>query len=145
MLVVVETGTLHLLLVHFVPLLAYALSATSLSLLVWLIADYHALGRSAVQVTDKEVSVEIGRRLRATIPRDQIAAAMRPTWQQLGAAAPRYLNPTKPGSPNVLLVFATPQTVTVLDLLHRPIERLGLQLDDPAGFLAALQESGQAG
>ena len=141
MLIAVETGTLHVLLVRFVPLLAYALSATSLSLLLWLIADYRALGRAAVAVESTELRIAIGRRLRAAIPRARIAAALNPTWQQLGAAAPRYLNPTKPATPNVLLVFDSPQQVTLLDALQRQITRLGLHLDDPAGFIAAVTSS----
>ena len=139
MLVLVETGTLHLLLVRFVPALAYTLSATSMTLLVWLIADYAAMGRAAVVLEAPQIHLRIGRRLRATIPLTQIVTAKQPTWQEVGAAAPRFLNPTKPSAPTVLFVFATPQIVTILDALRRPIRRLGLHVDDAAAFLAELQ------
>lgn len=140
MLVLVETGTLHLLLVRFAPALAYALSATSMTLLVWLIADYGAMGRAAVVVEATQIHFRIGRRLRATIPLAQIVEAKHPTWLEVGAAAPKFLNPTKPSAPTVLFVFATPQIVTILDALRRPIQRLGIHVDDTAAFLAALQE-----
>jgi hypothetical protein len=67
MLVLVETGTLHLLLVRLVPVLASTLSATSMSLLVWRIADYVAMGRAAVVLEAPQIHFQIGRRLRATI------------------------------------------------------------------------------
>lgn len=140
MLIVVETAVLHLLLVRFVPPLAYALSAASLGLLLWLIADYRAMGRGGVAVDETELRLHVGRRLRATIPRDAVTRAISPTWQDIGAASPRYLDPTKPSAPNVLVIFDDPQTVTLLNVVRRPITRLALHLDDPAAFLSALEQ-----
>ena len=137
MLVIVETGILHLLLVRHVRVLAYAISSLSLTAIVWLVADYRALGREALRLDRTHLHIRIGWRVRAVIPRDQIATAFAPTWRDLGTGAPPYLNPTKPATPNALLVFRAPQDVLIIGRVHRAVARLALHLDEPGAFFDA--------
>jgi len=44
----------------------------------------------------------------------------------------------KPATPNVLVTLAAPAMVRLPGGLARPARRLGLRLDDPVGFIAAL-------
>ncbi|MGE5245153.1 MAG: hypothetical protein ACM3SQ_13065 [Betaproteobacteria bacterium] len=136
-LVVLETAVVHLLLMR-VRVLALAVSAASLAAVVWLMADYVAMGGPAAHLDGEWVHLRVGRRARATIARAAVAGALAPGWQDLGLSAPKYLNPTKPASPNVFLVFADPQAVELFGAIRRPVRRIALHLDDPAGFLAAL-------
>ncbi len=145
MLLIVETAGLHLLLWRLMPRLAWGLTALSLYALWWLLTDYITVGRVGLRLDATTLHVHVGRRLRASIPRAAIVSATRPTWRDLGAAAPPPQNATKPASPNVLLVFTAPQPVRVLGMLPRSIERLSVHLDDPEAFLTALAAPATAG
>jgi|SRR6185436_6472321 len=138
MLLVVETAALHLLLWRFMPRLAWGLTALSLYALWWLVSDYISVGRVALRLDATTLHVHVGRRVRATIPRTAIAQAFSPSWRDLGASAPPHLNATKPATPNVLLIFSSPQTVTLLGVMRRSINRLSLHLDAPETFLREL-------
>jgi hypothetical protein len=142
MLIVVETSALHFLVHPVAPVLGFVLTALSVCALWWIVADYRAMGRVAARIDATTLHLAVGRRLRASIPRSALAASFTPTWSDLGAAAPPHLNATKPATPNVLLVFATPQPVLILGVVRKPIKRLSLHLDEPAAFLAALAAPG---
>jgi len=139
-LVALETAVVHLLLMRVRPL-AYSVSATSIAAIVWLVADYLEMGKIAVHLADSRIHLHVGRRARATIPLASVAKAFAPSWQDLGASAPRYLNITKPAAPNVLVVLREPQPVELLGGLRRPVQRIALHLDDPAAFLDAVGRS----
>lgn len=138
-LIVIETAVLHLLLVHLLPALAYLLTLSSLLLLVWLIRDFHALGvRPALTIDGDSARVTVGQRVRGEFLLAAVDAAFRPTWKDLGASAPRYLNGTKPAAPNVLIVFTSAQHLTLVGAIRRPVMRLALHLDEPEHCVAAL-------
>lgn len=143
--IAVETIALHLWLAakdH--PLVAWALTAGSVSALAWLAADYRALGSGAVRVGHGRVDLRVGRRFALELPADAVAAAVaRPSWRELPAAgtpaARDYLNLTKPATPNVLLMLAEPTAIRLPGgLTRRDVRRLGLCLDDPTGFVSAV-------
>ena len=138
----IETVVLHLWLAPRHPVVAWALTASSLLTLAWLAADWRAMGRAGVDVDEGTLSVRIGRRFVADVPRAGIAAASRPTWRDLPSpesrAAAGFLDLTKPAPPNVLLTLAPPVTVRRPAGLHRQARQLALHLDDPDGFLARL-------
>jgi hypothetical protein len=137
-LVLVETAVVHVLLLR-VRVVAYLVSGLSLSAIAWLVADYRAMGRVAIRIDGDALRVQVGHRLNATIPVAAVARALAPTWQDVGASAPAFVNPTKPATPNVLLVFTAPQIVEIVGMVRRPIRRLALHLDEPDAFLSAVQ------
>jgi hypothetical protein len=143
--IVVETLALHLwLAAKHHPAVAWALTAGSVSALAWLTADYRAMGSGAVRVGHGRVDLRVGRRFALDLPADAVAAAVaRPSWRDLPAvgtpAARDYLNLTKPAAPNVLLMLAEPTAVRLPGgITRRDVRRLGLCLDDPTGFVAAI-------
>lgn len=141
-LVVVETAALHLLLSRRVPVLAWLLTASSLAVLAWIVADDRALSRQdAVRVDDTYLHLDIGRRLQARLLRADVREVLRPTWRDLGGAGPRPLNATKPAAPNVLLVLAGPRKVRIVGGIERLAERIALHVDEPEELFAIL--SGQ--
>lgn len=138
-LIVAETATVHVLLMLFSPVLAYLFSASSLSLLVWLVLDFRALGtQPALSIAGATLRVTIGRRVRGEVPLATVAGAIRPSWQELSGSAPRFLNGTKPTTPNVLLVFSPPQELLLFGAVRRPVTRLALHVDDPDRCIASL-------
>jgi len=138
-LVILETVALHLLLSRYSSLLALAVSLSSVSVLIWFIADYVALGGATTVVNDESIVLRVGRRARATIPRKLLQAAISPSWRDLPDAPDRfYLNLTKPAEPNVLLTFKEPVVVTLPGGLRRSVRKLAIHVDEPEPFLTAI-------
>lgn len=142
--IVGETGGLHLWLRPHHPLLAWGLSLSSLSVLWWLARDYHALGRGAIRVDANAVDVQVGRRANVRVPLAAVAAVVRPSWKEVPAAGEResagYRNLMKPASPNVLMTLAEPATVCFFGAIARAVRRIGLRVDEPDGFIAAVED-----
>jgi len=138
MVLVVETGVLHLVLSVRHPLLAWILTASSCSVLAWLLADYAALGRSSLDVGPDGLAGRIGRRVRLAVPPDRIASAIQPHWRDLSGLRDGYVNATKPATPNVLLVFREPVEIELLGMPRRVV-RVGIHLDRPDAFVEALR------
>src|SRR5262249_4309285 len=60
MAVSVETVVLHLWLTTTHPVIVWSLTLLSLTTLIWLIADYRALGRPIISVTDHALQLTVG-------------------------------------------------------------------------------------
>ena len=143
--IVVETGVLHLWLQPHHPLLAWGLSLSSLSVLWWLARGYHALGRGAIRVDANGIDLQVGRRANVRVPLAAVAAVVRPSWREVPAAGEResadYRNLMKPATPNVLVTLAEPTTVRFFGAIARPVRRIGLRVDEPDGFIAAVEDA----
>jgi hypothetical protein len=139
-LVMLETVGLHLILLRYSLLLALAVSLLSLSALIWLIADYLALGKLTTIITDEGIILRVGKRARATIPRKLLMTALSPSWRDLPDTPNRsYLNVTKPAEPNILLTFSEPVIVNLPGGLRRSIRMLAVFVDTPEVFLEAIR------
>ena len=84
----VESVVLHLWLVSRHPAIASALTLSSLVTLAWLAADWRAMGHAGVDVGEGALSVRIGRRFVADVPRagQQRGSAMQ-GMQGIGSSA----------------------------------------------------------
>lgn len=140
--ILVETVALHLWLARRHPMLAWLLTASSVAALVWLALDYRAMGAGAVRLSAETLELRIGRRFALRVPRADVQSALRPGWRDVpetgSPAAAGYFDLTKPASPNVLITLATPATFRLSVGLRRSVRRVGLHLDEPESFLAAL-------
>jgi len=140
--IAIETLVLHLWLTKSHPIIGWTLTVSSLAAIGWLVADYRALGRGAVQLTDERLALRVGRRFDVSVPTTAVSSALRPTWRDLPnpgtPQAADYLNLTKPAAPNVLLILSTPMDVRLPGGLRRSATRLALCLDEPDEFLAAI-------
>lgn len=138
----VETAVLHLWLRVEHPALAWTLTVLSVATVLYVVADYRAMGRGAVHVDEGRLLIDVAGRARIDVPMAAVARATRPRWQDLpepGSTEARgYRNLMKPASPNVLVEFREPVAVRLPGGLRRPVERVGLCLDDPDGFVARL-------
>lgn len=146
--IVVETMVVHLVLVARHPLIAWALTASSVAALAWLAADYRALGRGTVGVDGDVLELQVGRRVDLRLPRTTVQDVIRPGWRDLPQAGERdaagFFNATKPAAPNVLLTLVAPVDVRLAGGLSRRAQRIALRLDDPDAFIAALAPTGRA-
>ena len=80
--IVVETAVLHLALAARHPWLAWTLSASSVGALLWLLADYRALGRGGIRRdAGGALDLRIGRRATARLAPGDVASAERATWR----------------------------------------------------------------
>lgn len=143
--IAIETVVLHLWLASRHPIIGWTLTVSSLAAIAWLVADYRALGRGAVQLTDEQLDLRVGRRFAVSVPTTTVSSALRPTWRDLPnpgtPQAAGYLNLTKPATPNVLLILSAPLEVRLPGGLRRSATSFALCLDEPDAFLAAIRPS----
>ena len=140
--IAIETTVLHVVLVTHHPVIAWALTLSSLGALVWLVNDYRALGTGAVRVGRGEIVLRVGRRFAIQLRTTTVAHVARPSWRDIPTAgtpeAVGYMNLMKPAAPNVLLTLAEPVTVPLPGGMRRTASRLGLKLDHPDAFVSAV-------
>jgi hypothetical protein len=140
MVLILETGVLHIVLAARHPMIAWALTASSVSIVLWLTADQLSLGRCTVRVTGDQLVASIGRRVELKVPLSLVAAVTQPRWSDLPRGRAGYLNATKPATPNVLVAFLEPVNVRLFGM-RRPIASLGVHLDQPARFVEVLENA----
>jgi hypothetical protein len=140
--IVVETLVLHIWLGARHPALTWTLTAASVWALCWLAADYRALGQGTIGIDDNLVDLRVGRRAAVRVPVSAVSTVAQPTWRELpeagASASGDYRNLMKPATPNVLVTLAAPARVRLPGGFTRMVRRLGLRLDDPEGFIAAI-------
>lgn len=141
MAVLVETVAVHLWLHDRFPRLSWTLVVLSLLSLVWLLADYRARGTRAVLLRREGLELAIGLQRPILLEPEGIARAIAPTWRDLPATDAPYLNLTAPAQPNVLIDLDRLVAVPVVVGIRRKVRQIGLHLDEPDAFLAALHES----
>lgn len=145
MALLVETAAFHLWLVELHPIIAWTLTVASISTLLWLAADYRAASRGAVRLSDDVLDLRVGYRFAARIERGNIASVTHAGWRDVPAAgtpmAEGYINLMKPSTPNILLTLATPVQLRLPGGIRRPVQRIGLCLDEPQRFLGAFEEA----
>jgi hypothetical protein len=134
-LVAVETIALHLLLARATVVGAWISTGLSIYAVLWLIGDAHALRLGRVRIERDAVVIEIARRWAAVVPRRMIVAVRRET-----AIAPGTVN-LAIETPTVAIELAAPITARGPFGLTRTGARLALTIDDPDGFIAALERA----
>ena len=139
--ILIETVVMHLWLAPSHPVLAWSLTATSVSAVGWLVADYQALGRGTLRIDVDALDLRVGRRATVRVPLSAVATVAGASWRDLPASGTPesrdYRNLMKPATPNVLVTLLAPAIVRFPGGVVRSVRRLGLRLDDPAGFIAA--------
>jgi hypothetical protein len=139
--ILIEAVGLHLWLARAHPVLAWSLTTTSVLTIGWLAADSHARGRGILRIDVDSLDLRVGRRPAVRVPLSVVATVARSSWQEVPALGTpenlEYRNLMKPATPNVLVTLRAPTLIHVPDGMARPVRKLGLRLDDPAGFIAA--------
>ena len=111
---------------------AWILSAISLATLVWTVALIRSLSRLPVLVDETGVTMRLGRLKSVHVPAANIAG-LRTAWPREELNRQGVLNLAMINYPNLMLDLDPP-----LPGRRRPILAIAHQLDDPAGFMAAV-------
>jgi hypothetical protein len=129
------------------PLFACLITAISVGSVWFLAADYFAFGRGAVRIDDRDLELRIGRRIAGRVPLARVSNTVHATWRDIptlgSPGVSDYRNLMKPATPNVLVTLTEASPITLFGVTLRP-RRLGLRLDDPAGFVAAMNQVASA-
>ena len=137
----IETGVFHLWLSSRFPMVAWALTLTTLATLCWIVADYRAMGSGEICVHPEAIELPIGKRFTTQIQRNDILSADLATWRDLVDLTSDSLNLTKPAEPNVLLHLRAPTAVRLFAGISRRVSRVTLHVDEPVEFVRALGRS----
>ncbi|MBN2800828.1 MAG: hypothetical protein JXX28_16955 [Deltaproteobacteria bacterium] len=131
----VEGGALHLFLADAgYPRAALVMTALHLYGVVWVLGDLQGLRLHPSLVDGSTLRLRVGLRWRAELHLIRVRAVERVS----GDPTPEDLSLVVLGSPDVRLVLDRPVEVRGLFGLRRSGARLLLQLDDVAGFIAAV-------
>lgn len=146
---VIETVVLHLMLSPHHPWIALVLTLGSISALVWLALDYHALGGAHLALDEEWLHLSVGRRASLRLPRSGIVSVTRPGWRDLpdsgSPEARTFVNLTKPAEPNVLVTLEEPVAVALFGAIRKQANRIALHADDAAAVITAYDSIAPAG
>ena len=127
--------------------IAFALDAMTLMTLGWIVAEYVAIGRGRIRLSDDGIELNVGRQFEMTLPRGAVADVTRPSWRDLPQKgmpeAADYLHLMRAATPNVLMTLRDPVHVKRPLLKPREIRRIGIHVDDPDGFITACSAHSQ--
>lgn len=136
--VAAEATAVHALVTGWSAPAAWVLTGLSLYSGLWLVADWRATRTRPVRLGEDGLLVRTGLRWTARIPLSAVSVARR---AEAGEAfdGDRELSTTLPGPPDVALELDRPVTVAGPFGIDRQVTRLGLAVDEPEAFLAALE------
>ena len=137
--ILAEAFPIHLLVARANPVLAWVLTASSLSGLVWVITDSVALGRRPTRLLDDAIDLHVGSRWSARIPYARIASFR----EVRGTPPPRRekgtLRAVVLGDPTSIIELNQPLVATGPGGLRREFRRVTLAPDDRRRFAAELE------
>jgi hypothetical protein len=133
---VVELVVIHLLLAHWWPRIALAVSVATLAGVLWLVRAIRSFDRAPVLVDEERVVLCVGTLRRVTVLREAIDGVRLGGWSGAEVKERTTLNLALIAWPNVVVDLRAPLPG------RRGIARIAHRLDDPAGFAAALERLG---
>lgn len=129
--IAVESVAAHIAIDRLSPIAAWIATASSAYMLLWLVADAHAIRLYPCTLRDGALHIRIGVRWRATVPLAAITQITQITSVPKGAANLALLEPT------VLITTREPIELRALFGIRRRADRIALTIDDPALLVAA--------
>lgn len=106
----------------------------------WLWREGSAESRTSV--TADAIEVRHGRSTRADIPLASVREVRVPTWQQIPQSGTSGYSALSAGDdPNVLVTCDPPAQLQLMMGITRPVRVLGLRLESPAEFVAAVERA----
>ena len=137
--VAIEGAVLHLWVASRSQAWAWAITALNIVTLVWLWREYQAGTRARLVLSETDVEIDAGSRLRCRFPRSLIASADAATWRSVPDLASDFANTASPLEPNVILILREPVHARVALGITKRVSRIGLRLSDGEGFAALVR------
>ena len=134
----VEGAVLHLWVAQRSATWAWVITALNVATMIWLWREYRATRQAQAIVSDTDVAIDAGSRLRVRVPLRAIASVDAATWRSVPDMAADFANIAKPLEPNVVIVLREPMSATLALGLTKRIARIGLRVDDADAFRAAI-------
>ena len=134
--VAIEGAVLHLWVASRSQAWAWAITVLNIVTLAWLWREYQAGTRARLVLSDTDVEIDAGSRLRCRFPRSLIASAEAATWRSVPDLASDFANTANPLEPNVILVLREPVDARVALGIAKRVSRIGLRLSDREGVAA---------
>lgn len=138
LLLIVETFLVHLIVRHWSNTAAWVFTLASLYTLLWVIGDYQAIRLRPIILDANRLHLRSGQRWRLSIPYSLVADIRKPV--KADAMRADYVNFALAGEPGLVLELAEPVQATGLLGRQKSVGCVGLTLDDPKAFQAALAE-----
>jgi hypothetical protein len=137
--IVVESLAVHVLIVQRYPWLALILWLTNIYTIWWLVRDYRMVESRPTLLRQDDAIVGIGKRLRGAVPYAIMESVLQPSWQERpGPTTPEYVKLSGTGDPNVLIRLREPYTFIGPMGIRKSGRLIGLEIDDPGGFVRAV-------
>ncbi len=136
---VVESVAVHALIGKRWPIADLVLIVTNVWTLWYLRRHYRAVGENPVVVDNEGILIRHGLSISARVPWSQVVAVTRPEWKDQPTDATRHFLKLSGGDdPNILVRVDPPVVTSLMAGLKRQVALFGLRLDDPAGFVSAV-------
>ena len=137
----VEMGAVHFLVHRWSSAVAWALTAVSLYGLVWLLGHFQAIRLRPIRLTENSLDVRLGLLWNVQIPFASLVGVRPARGQARDRAAPGYLHAAPLRAATFYLELAEPVDVPgPYGYTRRNVRRIGIFVDDAAGFEQALEE-----
>jgi hypothetical protein len=112
--------------------------AVNLGTIWWLIREFRS--EKVTLVRDDDIIVRFGTSVSAQVPLASVRDVRVPTWKEIpGPGTGGFLQLAAGDDPNVLLHIEPPVSVRFPLGLRKSFRLIGLRLDDPQRFVAAVQ------
>lgn len=138
LLMILETIGLHLVIQHWSPRVAWALTSLSAYGILWVVGEFAALRLLPIVLADQTLHLRSGIRWSATVRLIDIVDVQRPTPRD--ARPPDYLSFARAGEARLVLVLRHPIRVHGLFGMGKHVSRIGLFVDDINAFRAELEQ-----
>jgi hypothetical protein len=132
----IEGAVLHLWVAQRSATWAWVVTALNIATVIWLWREYRATRQARATVSDTDVEIDAGSRLRVRIPLNTIASVEAATWRSVPDMASDFANIAKPLEPNIVIVLREPVSATIALGVKKRISRIGLCVDDADAFRA---------
>ena len=135
----IEIVPLHLFITRWSTRAAWVVTAIGIYSVIWLIGHFRAVTMRRCEVAPDGVTIRVGLRCEAVIAPANVASVTLLDWKAAGALAKAVYQPGRPQPSNVLVTLRAPARITAVLGMTKTVESLALRLEDPAGFVAAVE------
>lgn len=135
----IEMIAFHALIWTWKPGLAWIVTALSLYTVLWLLGDWRAVLLRPILIDNDTLMVRIGLRWTARVPFAAIASVRPIDAKPPPRKTPGYLSALLLGTPQYLIALKQPIVAHGLYGMRKTTTSIGLAVDDPAAFEAALK------